>query len=125
MASKDYPRSRRVAELLQRELAQLIRDGVTDPGLGMVTVASVEVARDLSHARVYVTAMQERHADEIVAALNEACGFLRHQLAQRLSLRVIPKLRFMFDHSIEQGFRVAALIDSAIAADAAKGHGKK
>ena len=125
MASKDYPRSRRVAELLQRELAQLIRDGVTDPGLGMVTVAGVEVARDLSHARVYVTAMQEQHADEIVAALNDAGGFLRHQLAQRLSLRATPKLSFMFDHSVERGFRIDALIDSAIAADAAKGHGKK
>lgn len=125
MASKDFPRSRRVAELLQRELAQLIRAGVTDPDLGMVTVSGVEVARDLGHARVYVTAIQEQNADRVVSALNKAAGCLRHQLAQRTSLRRVPMLRFVFDHSVEQGSRVSALIDAAVAADTVKARAKK
>ncbi|WP_297527883.1 30S ribosome-binding factor RbfA [Thiohalobacter sp.] len=118
---RDYPRTRRVGEQLRRELSELIRDELKDPRLGMVTVSDVEVSRDLAHARVYVTVLGDQVArKESLAALRSAAGFLRRALGQRMKLRTVPELRFLYDESIEEGSRLDALIDAALAEDAAK-----
>jgi ribosome-binding factor A len=115
---RDFPRTRRVAEQLQRELATLIRDEISDPRLGMVSISAVEVSRDLSHARVFFSTLGDQNdADLSLQVLQGAAGFLRHLLGQTLAMRHVPQLRFIQDHSLEQGARLSALIDSAVRAD--------
>jgi ribosome-binding factor A len=115
---KEFSRTKRVGEQIQRELAVLLQKELDDPRVGMVTVSAVDVAPDFSHAKVYVTALDAEYDHKSVAeALNKAAGFLRGRLGQRLSIRVIPQLRFMYDESVDQGNRLAALIDAAVASD--------
>ncbi|RMG28201.1 MAG: 30S ribosome-binding factor RbfA [Gammaproteobacteria bacterium] len=112
---RDYPRTRRVGELLQRELAVLIRDRLKDPDVGMVTLSDVEVSRDLAHAKVYYTVLGDTQVRERTqAALERAAGFLRRELGRMLHLRVIPQLHFVHDDTMERGNRVSALIDQAL-----------
>ena len=112
---RDYPRTRRVAELLQRELSALIRDRLKDPEVGMVTISDVEVSRDLAHARVYFTLLGgEAEREKTREALQRAAGFLRRELGRELHLRTIPQLRFIYDDTMDRGNRVSALIDQAL-----------
>ncbi|MDA8364656.1 MAG: 30S ribosome-binding factor RbfA [Gammaproteobacteria bacterium] len=120
---KQTGRTRRVAELLQRELAVLIPRELSDPRLSQMTLTGVDVAPDLSHAKVYITQLSgAANAPATLAMLNGAAGFLRHILRGRLELRVIPELRFLYDESVERGAEISRLIESARAAD---GGGKK
>ena len=116
---KEFNRTRRIAEQLQRELAQLIREEVRDPRLGLVTVVGARVSRDLSHARIYVTLLsgneEERKAS--VSILNNAAGMLRGFIGRRMRLRIVPRLHFKYDLSIEKGSELSALIDAAVASD--------
>lgn len=115
---KEFSRTKRVGEQIQRELAVLLQKELDDPRVGMVTVSAVDVAPDFSHAKVYVTALDTEYDHKTVAeVLNKAAGFLRGRLGQRLSIRMIPQLRFMYDESVDQGNRLAALIDAALASD--------
>jgi ribosome-binding factor A len=115
---KTSQRAQRVADQLQRELMQLLRDEVKDPRVGRVTVTQVEVAADLGHAKIHFTHLAgQEHADEAVRALERAAGFLRSELAHRLSLYTVPQLHFVYDDSIESGMRLAQLIDAAVAQD--------
>jgi ribosome-binding factor A len=112
-------RARRVGEELQHELADLLRHEVKDPRVGMVTVTHVDVTADLSHAKVHFTHLAGReHGDEAVAALARTAGFLRSQLARRLTLYTVPQLAFVYDDSIESGLALSRLIDEAVAEDA-------
>jgi ribosome-binding factor A len=107
-----------VGEQLQRELATLIRDEINDPRIGMVSVSAVEVSRDLSHAKVYFSTLGAREdAAASLQVLEGAAGFLRHQLGSRLAMRHVPQLHFKPDHSLEEGARLSALIDTAVRAD--------
>ncbi len=114
--TKDYARTERVGEQMQRELAELVRLEVKDPRVRMVTITGVEVARDYSHAKVYYTTLEGEHA-KVQHGLERAAGFLRSQLAHSMKLRVMPQLHFVFDASVEHGARLSRLIDEAIAAD--------
>lgn len=117
---KEFSRTRRVGEQIQRELAQLIRDELKDPRVDMVTVNAVDVSRDFSHAKAYVTVMREERRQETLEALNRAAGFLRHELGQRMRIRTVPQLHFHYDESVSRGSRLSALIHDAIAADQEK-----
>jgi ribosome-binding factor A len=114
---KDFARTERVAEQIQRELAELLRLEVKDPRVRMVTLTGVEVARDYSHAKVYYTTLEGASKD-VQRGLERASGFLRSQLAHAMKLRVIPQLHFLYDASVERGARLSQLIDEAIASDA-------
>lgn len=116
--AKEYSRTRRVGEQMQRELAALIQREIKDPRLGMVTVSGVEVARDYSVAKVFVTVLGG-DADVATALdiLNAAAGFLRHELGQRMRLRTVPHLKFLFDESIKRGSDLSRLIDEALAGE--------
>jgi len=115
---REFPRTRRVAEQIQRELAELIRDDLNDPRLGMVSISAVEVSRDMSHAKVYVSVLgNEEQSTGSVTVLNHAAGFLRHKLGKSMHIRVIPEMRFYLDRSLEEGARLGALINEAIASD--------
>lgn len=116
---RDYPRTRRIGDQIQRDLAQLIRDEVRDPRVGLVTVSGVDVTRDLAHAKVYVSALgaDADQAREMVSALNHAAGYLRKLLAHRLTIRTIPALKFVYDESFDRGARLSHLIDTAVAGE--------
>ena len=115
---KEFPRTRRIGEQIQRELALLIREDIKDPRIGMVSVTSVIVTRDLSHAKVYVSVLGDtEQADASISVLSNAAGFLRHKLGKILHIRVIPELRFYHDRSLEERARMGALINAAIASD--------
>ena len=116
---KDFPRARRVADQMQRELPELIRQEVKDPRVGMLTITEVEVNRDMEFAKVYFTTLggEPEHA-ACLQGLQRASGFLRTQLSHRMQLRVVPKLTFVYDRSVERGIELSQLIDSAVAEDA-------
>jgi len=112
---REFPRTRRVGEQLQRELAALVRDEIKDPRLGMVSISGADVSRDLAYATVYVSVLGDDTAvTESLAVLNRAAGFLRHRLGQSMRLRSVPQLKFEFDSSLRDGARMDALIDAAI-----------
>lgn len=117
--SKEYSRTVRIGEQIQRELAVLIQQEVKDPRLGMVTVAHVKVSPDLSHAKVYITVLggEQSSAGETLKALHHAAAYLRHELGRRLVLRVMPQLHFVYDQSQEDGARLVSLINASVAAD--------
>ncbi len=130
-------RVQRVADQMQREIASLIQMEVNDPRVGMVSVTSVEVSKDLAHANVFVTVLNsltdndelnastlaepgkldKLEVEENIRALNRAAGYLRSMLAKRLTIRSVPKLKFHFDGSVQRGQHLSNLIDDAIAAD--------
>lgn len=113
---KDYPRSRRIAEQIQRELSEIIRLELKDPRVGFMTITDVEVTPDGEHAKVFFTTIgNEAQRDATVRALARATGFLRSELAHRMRLRIVPELRFEYDESVERGVRLSNLIDEAVA----------
>lgn len=101
-------RPERVAHLMQREIAEILQRELRDPRIPqLVSVTDVEVSRDLSFARVFVSILESETSHEhTLAALNRAAGFVRHALSPRLGLREVPELRFVHDPSIERGARV-------------------
>ena len=107
----------RIADQLRQELAVLIREEMRDPRIGMVSVTDVTVSKDLANANVYVTVLGTE-VQPAIETLNQAGGFLRSLLAKNINLRTTPKLRFIYDKSIEQGRHLSALIDEALAQDA-------
>ncbi len=116
-------RNRKIADQIQRELSELIRLEMRDPRVSMVTLTDVELARDYSHAKVFFTHLG--NAAQVTSCkngLNSAAGFLRMQLARRLTIRVVPALHFEVDNSIETGARLSKLINDAVAEDAKHPH---
>lgn len=111
-----YSRSDRVAEQLQRDLAQLVRE-LKDPRLGMVTLLDVVVSKDLAHAKVWFDVLEVEQAKQAEEVLNHAAGFLRHELGRGLKLRVTPELKFFYDDTQRRGNELSAIIDQAVASD--------
>ena len=108
-------RSARIAEEIRRSLAELIRLEVRDPRVGLVTLTGVELSRDQSHAKVFFTALgSAAEAAQAGQGLARAAGFLRSELAHRLTTRKVPELHFEFDASVERGVRLSRLIDAAV-----------
>ena len=120
---REFKRTDRVADQLQKELAVLIQREVKDPRLGMVTVSGATVSRDLGYADIYVTLLGEQDPERIkenLQVLKRAAGLLRSQIAQRIKLRHVPELRFHFDESVVRGQHLSSLIDEAVSSDRAR-----
>jgi ribosome-binding factor A len=118
--AKEYSRTQRVADYLQRELAGLIQHEVRDPRVGMVSITGVNVSRDLGHAKVYLTVLGRdsgEDASDSIEALNKAAGFLRSLLSRDSNMRSVPQLRFYFDASVGRGRHLEDLIRRATDAD--------
>jgi ribosome-binding factor A len=114
------PRRARIADQLQRELAELIRTELRDPRVGMITLTGVELSRDQSHAKVFFTVLGPESAAEAAReGLQRAAGFLRSGIAHRLTTRSVPQLAFAYDESVERGARLTRLIDEAVKPPAA------
>ena len=112
----NYARTDRIAQQIQREIAELVRLQINDPRVRLVTITGVEVAGDYSHAKIFFTRLDGKH-DESQKGLEHASGFLRRQLANRIKLRVMPQLHFVYDASVERGSQLSQLIDQAVASD--------
>ena len=105
-------RPQRLGDLIQREVAELLRLEVRDPRVGMITITSVDVSPDLSHAKVFFTLFEKDKLEDTLHGLKRSAGFLRSQLARRISMYTVPELRFVYDESVERGDRLSRLIDS-------------
>jgi ribosome-binding factor A len=111
--SKPTNRSQRIADQIQRDLAELIPREVRDARVGLVTISAVEVSSDYAHAKVYFTVIGGE--PEIAArGLNSAAGHLHHLLFKRLAIHTVPRLSFVHDTSVEKGFELDRLIDRAV-----------
>jgi len=116
--AKEFKRSDRIGSQIQRELAELVRVELGDPRLGMITIQAVEVARDFAHAKIFFTTLGGEFDEiEVAKHLKQAAPMLRHALASRVRMRIIPELHFKFDESIERGNRLSALIEEAVTSD--------
>ena len=104
-------RAFRVADQIQRDLAELIRE-LKDPRVGMATINAIEVTPDYAHAKVFFSVLIGDPA-ETQEALNEAAGFLRNGLFKRLQIHTVPTLHFQFDRTIERAAEMSALINKA------------
>ena len=133
--AKEFSRTRRVADQIQRHMAELIQMELGDPRVGMVTITGVDVTHEFERARVYFTvlgnslgekadpdkpAVENEQAKVTAKVLNNAAGYLRTALARRLKLRTTPQLVFIYDSSMEHGNRLTDLINSAAASNADK-----
>lgn len=118
-SSHGFARSERVAELLRRDLAQLIREKVKDPRVGMVTILDVSVSKDLSFAKVWFDVLEAEKGAIAAETLNRASGFLRRELGRELKLRITPGLKFFYDDTQLRGNTLSALIDKVVAEDQA------
>jgi ribosome-binding factor A len=118
--AKQYSRTQRIGDQMQRELALLIQREIKDPRLGLITITAVDVTRDLSHSRVYITVMGKDSPEDIkqnLDILKEAAGYLRMQLGKAMKLRTVPQLQFNYDASVVRGAELSALIERAVAED--------
>ena len=108
----------RLNEQLKREVSELIRRKVRDPRVGPVTITSVETARDLGSARVYVSAQNPNdELTESLAGLEAAAPFLRRELGRSLHVRRVPELRFQQDHSLDQARRIEEILSDVVYSD--------
>jgi len=104
----------RVQETMRNELSQIIKRDLKDPRLGFVTITDVELSNDMSHAKVFVSVYgSEEEKQSSMVALENAKGFIRSNLGQRVRLRIVPELVFKIDNSIERGTRILELIIDA------------
>jgi ribosome-binding factor A len=113
-------RLRRIESLLREEICSMIVTGqIKDPRIEpLTTVTEVKVARDLGHAKVWVSRFGDRDAvSQTVEALNHAAGYIQGVLSKRISLRIFPRLTFLRDDAMENGFRVAQKLREVMHAD--------
>ncbi len=109
--SNDFKRTDRIAEMMQRKLSQIIQQEVKDPRMPrFLTISAVTVTKDLGHAKVYFTVLDDK-AGVAAVILNAAASYLRTALARTLTLRTVPQLHFIHDTSVEYGRHLSKLID--------------
>jgi ribosome-binding factor A len=109
-----YRRVDRVNALLQRELATLISEELTDPRISFPTVTSVETTSDLKTAKVFVSVLGNDDAvSSTMQALNEARPYIRHEVGERTDLRFVPEIEFVSDTSAARAARISKLLREA------------
>lgn len=111
MVTHSYKRSDRISKLLHIEISKIIQK-LKDPRLEFVTVTDLELTNDLSEAKVFFSVVgSEQKTSDIVDILNKASGFIKHQLYEKVCLREIPKLRFIYDDTSERAVRIFSILD--------------
>lgn len=120
--SKSIPgRGLRVADQIQRDLAEIIAYELKDPRVGMITITEVQVTPDYAHAKVFFTTLidNEEAIQNTLSGLQKAAGFIRGQLGRRLTIHTTPEVHFVHDRSTARGMELSKLIDEANASRAA------
>lgn len=123
MAHKEFSRVDRLSQQLQKELAVILQREIKDPRLHhMITVSQVDVSRDLSYAKIYVTflGLEQDKVKDNLKILNDAKGFIRGLIGKRIQTRIVPQVQFYYDSTLDEGIRLTALVESARRADEAK-----
>jgi ribosome-binding factor A len=113
MMIAEYNRCDRIADLLQREIADLLLRRVKDPRIEGVTITAGKVSRDLQHARVFYCIMgspEEERKEAVASGLEKARGFMRQELGKRLHMRHLPQLEFAYDASFDYGDKIERLL---------------
>ncbi len=105
-------RSDRMADLIKQEVADILTKKVRDPRIGFVTVTGVDISRDFRNASIYVCFQEKQDDKKGIAALKKAAGFVRGELARRLSLRRMPALTFVMDQVTEKVSHLLGVIES-------------
>ncbi len=106
-----------MAEQIRRELAEIVRDELKDPRMGLCSFTAIKLSRDLSNAIVFCSVLDEDLREETVDTLNRASGFIRSQIATRIRSRSVPVLKFVNDDSVERGAAMEELIKKAVQSD--------
>ncbi|MBD1555608.1 30S ribosome-binding factor RbfA [Vibrio sp. S9_S30] len=120
--SKEFSRTQRVSQQLQKELALILQREVRDSRIGMVTISDVEVSRDLAYAKVFVTflCVGEQTPESSLAALKEHEVQIRMMLGKRIRLRLTPEVRFTYDNTLVEGMRMSNLVSEVVSKDQQK-----
>jgi ribosome-binding factor A len=121
--AKEYSRTQRVSQEMQKEIAIILQREIKDPRVGMATVSAVEVSRDLAYAKVFVTFLNDNEPQQIktgITALQDASGFIRSLLGKAMRLRVVPELTFAYDNSLVEGMRMSNLVSQVVQQDRAR-----
>lgn len=121
--SREFKRSDRVAQEIQKEIAVILQREVKDPRIGMVTVSDVEVSRDLAYAKIFVTFLFDNDQEAIsqgMKGLEKASPYIRTLVGKAMRLRIVPELRFIYDESLVEGMRMSNLVSNVIREDEAK-----
>ncbi|CAH0538743.1 30S ribosome-binding factor RbfA [Vibrio marisflavi] len=120
--SKEFSRTQRVSQQLQKELAILLQREVRDSRIGMVTISDVEVSRDLAYAKVFVTflCVGEQTPQSCLNALKEHESHIRMMLGKRIRLRLTPEIRFQYDSTLVEGMRMSNLVSEVLSEDKRK-----
>jgi len=104
-------RSEKLAETIHETVSSLLSRGLNDPRIGFITITAVEVVDDLSVARIYFTVIgDEKAKKDSITGLNSAKGYIRRELGRVLTIRHIPELIFNYDHSLDYGNRIDAIL---------------
>ena len=106
-----YKRSQRLSILLKEEAANIILHKIKDPRLGFITITDVELSDNLKLAKVFISVLKDEDKKISLKILNDAKGFIREEIAKRLRIKVIPTFEFLYDESIERGFRIDKLLN--------------
>jgi ribosome-binding factor A len=123
MPGKTFYRTDRVSAQLRRDLGLIVHKAVREHGLPSVSVSDVEISRDMSHAKVFVTALMSEQAAAAVKGLKAIAPEIRFQLAKAVRMRHVPELHFHYDDSVDKGERIDALLrDNPPAVDSAVGN---
>ncbi|MBE1277523.1 30S ribosome-binding factor RbfA [Enterovibrio baiacu] len=117
--AKEFSRTQRVSQQVQKEIALILQREIKDPRIGMVTVSGVDVSRDLAYAKVHVTFLTtgDQTAEEGLEALNEQAWYVRTLLGKAIRLRITPEVIFIFDQSLTEGMRISNLVSQAVKSD--------
>ena len=110
MAQQSFKRTDRVSSLLRKEIGQLVHQLVREEGLPSMSVSDVEITRDMAHANVYVTTLDPTQAEAGIKALKLGAKELRRELSQRVKLRAVPEVHFLYDDSVDRGDRIERLL---------------
>jgi ribosome-binding factor A len=119
--AREFSRTDRVGQQIHKEIASILQNEFKnrDPRLGMVTVSAVEVSRDLSYSKIYVTFFEndEEVMKNYLAILEENKGYIRTLLANRMRMRAVPAIKFVHDGSLSEGIRISNLVDETLSKD--------
>ncbi|WP_440866719.1 30S ribosome-binding factor RbfA [Symbiopectobacterium purcellii] len=121
--AREFSRTQRVSQEMQKEIAIILQREVKDPRIGMATVSGVDLSRDLAYAKVFVTFLNDNEPEQVKAgikALQDASGFIRVLLGKAMRLRVVPELTFAYDNSLVEGMRMSNLVTNVLRSDAEK-----
>ncbi|MBI5143081.1 MAG: 30S ribosome-binding factor RbfA [Nitrospirae bacterium] len=118
---RGHKRSVSVAELIRREIADIIQNRVKNPHVGFLAVTDVALSDDLKHANIYISVLKKNEAETTIKALHSSAGFIKGELGHRVKLRYMPDIHFRIDEAIEYGSKMDGVLREVMAKEGA-GH---